>query len=133
MPYVSDHMITPNKTHAELSAEETSSRIAGWLDEMKGRDVHIMQLGPDSPICDVVVLVTANSVRHAQGLADFVRERVKADNIEFLSMEGHAAGEWILLDLNDVLVHVMTQEFRELYDIEGLWADAKSIPFTPEG
>jgi ribosome-associated protein len=66
-------------------------------------------------------------MKHAQALADAVLARSAESSIEFLSMEGYQTGEWILMDLNDVLIHIFQSELREFYNIEGMWSEAPRI------
>jgi ribosome-associated protein len=76
------------------------------------------------------MVVSARGVKHAKALADFVLEMAAKEKIEFLTMEGHKTGEWVLLDLNDVLVHVFLQELRDFYNIEGMWTEAPKFEFN---
>ena len=74
-----------------------------------------------------MVLVSATSVRHAQGLADHILEEAGRANYEFLHMEGYQNGAWILLDFNDVVVNIFQKDARLLYNIEGLWSGVKPL------
>ena len=76
---------------------------------------------------ETLIIVTATSVRQAQALADDVLERCKQEAIEFLHMEGYNSGQWILLDLNDVVVNIFQSDARELFNLEGLWSGARIL------
>ena len=80
--------------------------------------------GLGTPV-EAAIVVTAGSVRHAQGLADYVLDYCKQMRYEFLHMEGYQNGTWILLDFNDVVINIFQADARLLYNIEGLWAGVK--------
>ncbi len=109
----------PVKRFSTLPATEKAVQIAAWLEEGKGRDVAVIEL--HNAVTDVALVVSATSARHAQGLADAVLARCKTENFELLRVEGFQLGEWILLDMNDVLVHIFQAPVRELFAVENLW------------
>lgn len=113
-----------------MSGREKSLLVAEWLDEKQGMDIVIMDVARMSSVTDVTVIVSARGMKHAQALADAVLARAAESSIEFLSMEGYQSGEWILMDLNDVLIHIFQGELREFYNIEGMWSEAPRIPYT---
>lgn len=76
---------------------------------------------------DVVIVVTASSLRHAKSLADGLMEQCTKNNYEFLRMEGYQTGQWILADLNDIVVHIFQQDVRELFRIESLWKESPAL------
>jgi ribosome-associated protein len=69
-------------------------------------------------------------VRHGQGLADYLLDSAPEDNLEYLRMEGHALGSWILLDFNEVVVHIFQTESREMFRLEDLWPRAPILTDT---
>lgn len=108
--------------------------VAGWLQEKKAMDIRALDIQGLSPITETLVIATATSVRHAQGLANHVLDKVSEEKLEYLGMEGFQQGAWILLDLNDVLAHIFQEDNRGFYNIEGLWSEGKPIelPFHDE-
>ena len=84
----------------------------------------MLDVSGKSSLADVVIIAGAASVRHGQSLADGILELCRQEQFEFLHLEGMAVGEWILADLNDVIVHIFQGPTRELYNLEGLWRDA---------
>lgn len=100
---------------------------AQWLAERKGTQIEALDVAGLCDIAEGVVIATAGSVRHAQALADYVLEKAKETKTEYFGMEGYKAGTWILVDMNDVLVHVFQQGARGFYNIEGLWAEARPV------
>ena len=96
------------------SASEKTAALVKWLEESKARDVVALDVAGKSPCMDVVIVVTASSLRHAKSLADGLMEQCTKNNYEFLRMEGYQTGQWILADLNDIVVHIFQQDVREL-------------------
>ena len=115
------------KLYAPINTKDKTALLGSWLTEKKTEDLLALDLASHSSVAEALIIVTATSIRHAQGLADTVLERCRQEKIEFLSMEGYAVGQWILLDLNDVLVHIFQKENRDLYKLDDLWPSAKII------
>ena len=109
---------------SRLPAAAKAASIVSWLEEHKASEPVVLDVSGKSPLTDVVVIVGAASVRQGQSLADGILELCRRENFEFLHLEGQASGQWILVDLNDVIVHIFQGPTRELYDLEGLWRDA---------
>ncbi|GAB6178240.1 ribosome silencing factor [Desulfobaculum senezii] len=116
-----------NSENTTLGTVETMKRVAVWLDEKKGRDVVALDVAGLCSITEGLVVVTAGSVKHAQALADHVLDRSGEEGVEYLGMEGYKTGGWILVDLNDVLVHIFQDDTRGFYNLEGLWAEAEKV------
>lgn len=102
--------------------------VANWLYEKKARNVTALDVSKVCSVTDVMVVATAGSMRQAQTLADHVLSRCGEHNISFLGMDGYKTGQWVLVDLNDVIVHIFLEEARDFYNIEGLWSEGQSIP-----
>jgi ribosome-associated protein len=96
------------------------------LENIKGQDIVLMDISKMSSIADYMLVVTATSNRHARSLSDEVVKRCKEAGFAVRSMEGEVPAEWILIDLGDVIVHVMQASARKLYDLESLWKLAPS-------
>lgn len=112
------------KKFKDIPTAEKIATFVGWLEEKKGRDVLALDLAGMNAFAESIIIVTAGSVRHAQGLADHVLGMCDDGKIEFLRMEGYQAGQWILLDCNDVIINVFQPPVREMFRLESLWADA---------
>ncbi len=119
-------MIT-QKSKSALSVQEKTASILNWISEKKGRDMLALDVSGLASFAETLIIVTATSVRQAQALADDVLERCKQEAIEFLHMEGYNSGQWILLDLNDVVVNIFQSDARELFNLEGLWSGARIL------
>jgi ribosome-associated protein len=106
--------------------------VAGWLREKKAEDLMALDVNGLCGIAEGLVLATAGGVRHAKALAEHVLKMVKQHGIEYMGMEGHQGGNWILVDLNDVLVHIFQADSREFYNLEGLWSEAERLELPAE-
>ena len=113
-----------------LSTEDKVRAVAVWLDEKKAVDIAALDVRELSSITEALVLASATSTRHAQGLARHLMDKVNETGMEYLGMEGFKEGVWILVDLNDVLVHVFLDDAREFYDLEGLWSEGTPIELS---
>ena len=121
------NMSEPQKKYSDLEIKAKVLQIADWLADKKAKDPVIIDLRGKESYAEGIIIVSATSSRHAQGLAEHVRFLAKQEKFEFLHDEGFQTGQWILLDLNDVLVNIFQVGVRELYNLEGLWADAPRI------
>lgn len=122
-------MLNKEKKFKEMNSEEKALLLADWLYEKQAEDIVIMDVAEMSSVTDMTIVVSARGVKHAKALAEAMLDRAAEDNIEFLRMEGHKTGEWVLLDFNDVLIHVFLDELREFYNVEGMWAEARRVKF----
>lgn len=123
-------MLNKKKTHSLMDVEQKSALVASWLKDKKGADIRALDVRGLCSITDYLVIVTANGARHAKALADHVNDMCASENIEYMGLEGYQTGDWVLVDLNDIIVHIFQEETRAFYDIEGLWAEGKTIDFS---
>jgi ribosome-associated protein len=92
------------------------------LDDLKGVDVHVLDVSELTSITDRMIIVSGTSTRHVKALADNVAIRAKQAGNPPLGVEGEQTAEWVLIDLGDVIVHVMLPDTREFYALEKLWS-----------
>jgi ribosome-associated protein len=95
--------------------------VTAALDDMKAGNVKILDVRKVTDVADCMVVASGNSDRHVRSIADRVVERARAGGFKPMGMEGERDGEWVLVDLNDVIVHVMLPRVREFYALESLW------------
>ena len=91
----------------------------------KADDVLLIELAGLTDIADAFVIATGTSERHVRTISDGIEAGMKERGLRPLSVEGYDQGRWVIMDYGDVIVHVQLQDLRELYDLEGLWIEAK--------
>ena len=95
--------------------------VSSALEDMKAVNVKVLDVRGLTDIADTMVIASGNSDRHVRSIADNVSQKAKAGGFRPLGTEGARDGEWVLVDLADVLVHVMLPRVREFYGLESLW------------
>ena len=96
--------------------------VLAAIDELKGVDVRTLEVRDQTSITDTIIVVSGTSQRHLKSLADRVLERSREAGIKPLGIEGERGADWYLVDLGDVVVHVMSREKRDFYNLEKLWS-----------
>ena len=110
-----------------MNSEELSDLVVDALDEIKGLDITKLYVRDMTTVTDWMIVASGTSSRHVKALVDNVAEKAKAAGHRPTGVEGEDGGEWVLLDLQDALVHVMLPKVREFYNLEKLWS------ITPSG
>ena len=113
-------MSTNRKTKADSTAELRRTVIAA-LEELKAKDVREIDVRGKTSIADLLVIASGTSARHVKSIADEVVKFAKQAGVMPLGVEGEQEAEWVLVDLGDVIVHVMLPRIREFYGLERLW------------
>lgn len=108
-----------------LLNEQVVTLVLEALDESKAKNVVDIDVRGKTSVTDFMVVASGSSSRHVKGLANAVLEAVKEKGCKPLGKEGLDNGEWVLLDLGDVVVHLMQEETRTFYDLEKLWQGAE--------
>jgi len=106
-----------------MKAEELRDLVVDALEDRKGVDIKVVDVRGKSSVTDIMVIAAGNSSRQVKALADSVVEKAKEKGIPPLGMEGQDESSWVLVDLGDVVVHIMLPETRDFYNLEKLWGD----------
>src|SRR5476651_2240477 len=108
-----------------MSSEDVVKLATAALEDIKAQDILAIDVRDKTSIADYMLIATGTSSRQLNALVDNVRDKVKAAGLMPLSEEGKGDSDWVLLDLGDVIVHVMTANARQFYDLERLWQGAE--------
>ena len=111
-----------------MKTEVLNQLVVDALDDLKAVDVYTVDVRDKTSITDIMVIATGTSSRHVKSLADNVILKAKEAGIKPLGAEGLDAAEWALIDLGDVVVHIMQAGIREFYQLEKLWDTEASQP-----
>lgn len=111
---------TSNASKADFLEELES--FQEFLTGQHALDTVVLELKAPEAFADAMIICGATSRRHAQGLADGIMKLCRENSWEFLGMEGYENAEWILLDCNNIVVHIFQEETRQLYRLEDLWS-----------
>ncbi len=96
-------------------------------DDRKALDLKVLHLQKVSDFTDYFLICSGTSERQVQAIADGVQERLRANRVRPLHVEGYNRGQWVLLDYGDLVVHVFQEEPRRFYALERLWGDAPDV------
>ncbi len=110
-----------------LSAKEVAYQVAKALDDKKGLDIKLLKIDEVSSLADYFIICTGTSNTHVKTLCDHAEYTLEQLGEPMLGREGHRGNTWELLDYGSVVVHVFTEEAREFYSLERLWADAQQV------
>jgi|TARA_B110001469_G_scaffold119475_1_gene127094 ribosome-associated protein len=113
---------------SQMQAKELQLLVIDALEDIKAEDIQVLDVMAMTDVTDYMVIATGKSTRQVKALANEVSVQAKAAGVNPLGMEGEDVGEWALVDLGDVIVHVMTAQVRATYNLEKLW----SVPDSPE-
>ena len=95
------------------------------LEDVKGRDIEVFDTARMPSMFERVVIASGDSTRQVKALADNVQEKVRESGARVYGVEGERAGEWVLVDLGDIVVHIMHPTVREFYNLEEVWGGKK--------
>ena len=110
-----------------LTAKEVAIHVTKALDEKKGMDIKLLKIDHISTLAEFFLICTGTSNTHVKTLCDYAEYAMEQVGEPLLGREGHRGNSWELLDYGAVVIHVFTEEAREFYNLERLWADAEVV------
>ncbi len=114
------------QTEDPMHIDALKTLVVDALEDLKAKDIAQLDVSTLTSVTDLMVVASGTSTRHVAALAASVVEKAKQAGVQPLGVEGENGADWVLVDLGDVVVHVMLPETRQLYDLERLWADLPS-------
>lgn len=91
------------------------------LDDLQALDVTLIDVRPLTTVTDLMIICSGRSTRHIKSIADNLVAQAKKHHVDYLHMEGDAESEWVLVDMGDIVVHIMLPTARSFYNLEALW------------
>lgn len=119
---------TAQKPLPSTSEQALRKRVLDALDKLKAKDVREIDVRGKTSIADLLIVASGTSSRHVKSIADEVIKFAKQAGVLPLGVEGQQEAEWVLVDLGDIIVHVMLPRIREFYGLERLWTVGDDMP-----
>ncbi len=118
-----------------MTLEEMKLAVIDALEDIKAFDITVMDVQKITSMTSYMIVASANSTRQCKAVADNVRKKLKEKGADIRGTEGEQEGEWVLVDLDDIVVHIMVPTTRAYYNLEQLWGEAESrrSPSKSEG
>jgi len=115
-------MTTNSVTTNSMTIDELKKLAIDALEALKAEDITVLDVKGKTTVTDWIIIASGSSSRHVKSIANNVIVEAKKASRSLLGAEGENEGEWVLVDLGDVIVHVMQRQVREFYDLESLWS-----------
>ncbi len=112
-----------------MNSLELAKKAAAVLDEKKAMRLNVIKIDDISSLADYFVIANGGSSTHVRALSDELEEKLKGEGIVPERVEGYRSNTWVLLDYGNVVVHIFTQDARDFYDLDRLWADGQKVDF----
>jgi len=109
-----------------MNLEEMKLAVVDALEDIKAFDINVMDVHKLTSLTNYMIVASGNSTRQCKAIADNVREKLKEKGADIRGTEGEKEGEWVLVDLDDIIVHIMVPTTRAYYNLEQLWGEAES-------
>ena len=106
----------------DMNSKEQMTIVIDALEEIKAHDIEVIDVAKITSMFEYIVIASADSTRQTKALANNVQEKIKAAGGRIYSVEGEQTGEWLLVDLGDVIVHIMLPAIRDYYNLKALWS-----------
>ncbi len=108
-----------------MKLEEQLKVVTDTIEELKGEDIITLKVLEQSADIEAIVVATGRSIQHVRGIANNLKIEAKRLGMKVVGIEGTETGHWVLVDLAEVVVHVMTEKTREFYKLERLWSGSE--------
>lgn len=105
----------------DLSSDQLQQLVVSSLEDYKAIDIQVIDVTGMTPLTDMFIIASGSSTRHVKSMAEKLVFEAKSSGCRPLGVEGEREGEWVLVDLNDVIVHLMIRQARAFYNLEKLW------------
>lgn len=115
-----------------MHIDKITDLVIETLENMKAQNIRILDVQNRTAVTDKMVIATGTSNRHVQAVVESVAEEVKKAGIKSNRIEGRSASDWMLLDMMSVVLHVMTAQARQFYDLERLWGEPEETQEQPK-
>lgn len=117
-----------------MELAEMKQAVVAALEDVKARDIVVLDVRKMTSLWDAMIVASADSARQTKALSNNIQEKLKQLGATVYGVEGEENGEWILVDLGDVVVHIMQPAVREYYDLESLWGGSRArLPLSAKG
>ncbi|KQT37956.1 MULTISPECIES: ribosome silencing factor [unclassified Methylophilus] len=109
-----------------LPLEDIKAAVVDALEDIKAFDITVMDVRQMTTVTSYMIVASGNSTRQCKAIADNVREKLKEKGVDARGIEGEKDGEWVLVDLGEIVIHVMVPATRAYYNLEQLWSESQS-------
>ena len=109
-----------------MNLQEMKQTVINALEDVKATDIRILDVTHLTSITSCMIIASGSSNRQTRALADNVQKKIREKGIEIIGVEGEQEGEWVLVDLGDIVVHIMLPATRDYYNLEQLWGATES-------
>lgn len=104
-----------------MQISELQAFVLDKIEDMKARDIQILDVKGNSPVTDIMIVCTGTSKTHVKSISNHLYLEAKSHEVYVMGIEGTEESEWVLVDMGDVVVHIMQQQTRDTYQLEQLW------------
>jgi ribosome-associated protein len=122
----------PPKRQPKISAQEKALLLARVALQKKPRDPLLLDVSKNCSFADFFLILSGTSTRQTQALSGHLEEALRKKGIRLRGIEGVETGQWILMDYDEVIVHIFFDSVRGFYDLEGLWLEAPRLPIPDD-
>lgn len=110
-----------------IDIKDLIKTVLNVMDDKKAEDIKILDIHEISTMSNYFIIASANNINQVKAIADEIEEKLYKKGSKLIQSEGYQTARWILLDFDDIIIHLFHKEDREFYQLEKVWADAKEI------